>query len=120
LWYDILDKATEKDNYLEASASCMFVYTLTKAVRQGYLPQSFMPVAQKGYHGIISKFIETDAQGLTNLKGTVKVSGLGGKPYRDGSYAYYMSEDVITNDAKGVGAFILASVEIERLNQSVK
>lgn len=118
LWYDVLDKGTEKKNYLEASASCMFVYTLAKAVRQGYLPKAYWPAAKKGYQGIIKKFIETDANGFTNLKGTVKVSGLGGNPYRDGSYNYYMSEDVITNDAKGVGAFILASVEMERLYKS--
>ena len=50
---------------------------------------------------------------MVNLKGTVSVSGLGGKPYRDGSYAYYMSEKVITNDAKGVGAFLKAANEME-------
>jgi len=93
----------------------MFVYTMAKAVRQGYLQPNYLPAIQKGYNGIIKKFIETDANGQLNLNGTVSVSGLGGKPYRDGSYEYYLSEKVITNDAKGVGAFILASVEVERL-----
>jgi unsaturated rhamnogalacturonyl hydrolase len=50
-----------------------------------------------------------------NLHGTVSVSGLGGKPYRDGSYEYYMSEKVVVNDPKGVGAFILAANEMEML-----
>lgn len=115
LWYQVLDKSTAKGNYPEASASCMFVYTMAKAVRQGYLQPTYLPTIQKGYNGIIKKFIETDANGQLNLNGTVSVSGLGGKPYRDGSYEYYLSEKVITNDAKGVGAFILASVEVERL-----
>lgn len=115
LWYQVLDRDTAKGNYPEASASCMFVYTMAKAVRQGYLKPAYLPAIQKGYNGIIKKFIETDANGQLNLNGTVSVSGLGGKPYRDGSYAYYLSEKVITNDAKGVGAFILASVEVERL-----
>lgn len=115
LWYEVLDKGTEKGNYQEASVSCMFVYTLAKAVRQKYLPASYIPVAQKGYAGIIKKFIRTDDKGLLVLDGTVQVGGLGGKPYRDGSYAYYLSEKVITNDAKGVGAFILAATEIEWL-----
>lgn len=120
LWYQVLDKGKEKGNYVEASASCMFVYTLGKGVRLGYLPKSFQKVAEKGYNGIIKRFIETDSRGLLALKGTVKVSGLGGKPYRDGSYAYYLSEDVITNDAKGVGAFIQASLEMERLAKKGK
>lgn len=113
LWYEVLDKGGEKGNYLEASASCMFVYSLAKAVRLGYLPASYFKVAQKGYHGITSQFIETDATGQVNLKGTVSVAGLGGNPYRDGSYAYYLSEKVVTNDPKGVGAFLLASNEME-------
>lgn len=114
-WYEVMDKANEKGNYLEASASSMFVYALAKGVRKGYLPSTYLPVAEKGYKGIISKFIETDANGQVNLNGTVSVGGLGGNPYRDGSYAYYLSEKVVQNDAKGVGAFIQASVEMERL-----
>jgi unsaturated rhamnogalacturonyl hydrolase len=116
LWYQVLDKGTARGNYPEASASCMFIYTMAKAVRLGYLKPVYLPAIQKGYNGIIKKFIETGANGQLNLNGTVSVSGLGGKPYRDGSYEYYLSEKVITNDAKGVGAFILASVEVERLS----
>ncbi|WCT11915.1 glycoside hydrolase family 88 protein [Mucilaginibacter jinjuensis] len=115
LWYQILDKAGVKGNYPEASVSSMFVYALAKGTRKGYLPATDMVVAQKGYKATVSKFIETDANGLVNLNGTVSVGGLGGKPYRDGSYEYYLSEKVVQNDPKGVGAFILASVEIERL-----
>jgi len=113
LWYDILDLPNREKNYKEASASCMFVYTLAKAIRNGYIPASFAETAKKGYDGIIREFIEVDAKGQTNLKGTVSVSGLGGKPYRDGSFDYYMSEKVVVNDPKGMGAFILAATEME-------
>lgn len=113
LWYDILDQPQGKGNYHEASASSMFVYALAKAVRMGYLQPNYLAVAQKGYNGIKTAFIEPVGEGKVNLKGTVSVSGLGGKPYRDGSYAYYMSEKVITNDPKGVGAFLLAANEME-------
>ena len=113
LWYDIVDMPENPKNYKEASASCMLVYTLAKAVRNGYIPASFLKNAKKGYKGIIKEFIEVDSSGQTNLKGTVSVSGLGGKPYRDGSFDYYMSEKVVVNDPKGMGAFILASVEME-------
>jgi len=114
LWYQVLDKGTSKGNYLEASASCMFVYALAKGVRQHNLPDYFLKVADSGYKGIINKFISTDADGNINLNGTVSVAGLGGDPYRDGSYEYYLKEKVVTNDAKGVGAFIQASIEMER------
>jgi unsaturated rhamnogalacturonyl hydrolase len=115
LWWDILDKPGKEKNYPEASACCMFVYALAKGVRLGYLPVSFLSVAKKGYNGIIRNFIKKDSNGQLNLYGTVSVSGLGGSPYRDGSYNYYTSEKVVENDPKGMGAFLLASNEIEML-----
>ncbi len=113
VWYDIVDLPGRVKNYKEASASCMLVYTLAKAVRKGYIPATYFQNAKKGYAGIIKEFIEVDNNGQTNLKGTVSVSGLGGNPYRDGSFDYYMSEPVVVNDPKGIGAFILCSVEME-------
>src|SRR2546425_6581567 len=92
----------------------MFVYALAKGVRQGYLPTSYLEGAEKGFRGIINQFIETQPNGQVNLKGTVSVGGLGGNPYRDGSYQYYLSERVVTKNPKCVGAFLLASGEMER------
>jgi unsaturated rhamnogalacturonyl hydrolase len=91
----------------------MFVYALAKGVRNGYLPASFMKTANDGYRGIQKVFVKYDANGQFNLAGTVSVAGLGGNPYRDGSYEYYLSEKVVTNDPKGVGAFLLMATEIE-------
>jgi unsaturated rhamnogalacturonyl hydrolase len=114
LWYDIPDLPRREKNYVEASASSMLVYTLAKAVRLGYIPEKFQKNAEKGYKGILAQFIKTE-DGLVNLHGTVSVSGLGGNPYRDGSFEYYMGEPVIVNDPKGMGAFINAAVEMEML-----
>jgi unsaturated rhamnogalacturonyl hydrolase len=120
LWYQVLDKGDTKGNYPEASVSCLFTYALAKGVRQGYLPPTYLPTATKAYQGIVKQFIETDANGQVNLKGTVAVAGLGGKPYRDGSYEYYIQEPVKTNDIKGIGAFILAGNELEWLAKKTK
>jgi unsaturated rhamnogalacturonyl hydrolase len=115
LWWDVLDKAGEQGNYLESSASCMFVYALEKGVRMGWLPASYRAVAKKGYAGVLEKFLVKEADGAVTLKGTVAVSGLGGEPYRDGSYGYYTGEKVVSNDPKGIGAFLLAAGEMEQL-----
>lgn len=112
LWWDVMDLPKEKGNYPEASASAMFVYTLYKAVRKGYVPATYLGYAKKGFAGIQEKFLRKDPSGLV-FTGTVSVSGLGGNPYRDGSFAYYMSEPVIENDPKGLGAFILCAAEAE-------
>ncbi|WP_369822691.1 glycoside hydrolase family 88 protein [Spirosoma sp. 209] len=112
-WYQIPDQASRKGNYPEASASCMFVYALAKGVRMGYLPATLLDNARRGYAGILKTFVETGTNGLPHLNGTVSVGGLGGNPYRDGSYEYYLSEPIKKNDLKGVGPFIMASVEME-------
>lgn len=112
LWLDILDKPNEKGNYPEASASSMFIYAIAKGVKLKLVPEKKLAVAQKAYDALIKKYIKEE-NGQTNLYGTVKVSGLGGKPYRDGSVAYYLGEPVIVNDPKGVGAFIQAAAEME-------
>ena len=118
IWYQVLDKARADRNYPEASASCMFVYALARGVRLGYLPRSYLANAERGYKGILSHFIETGAGDSVSLTGTVKVGGLGGDPYRDGSYTYYIGEKKVTNDPKGVGAFLLASVEMENADNA--
>ncbi|MGF2410816.1 MAG: DUF4350 domain-containing protein [Ferruginibacter sp.] len=116
LWYDVInyDGPGKEKNYFEASASCQFTYAIAKGVRKGYLPAAKIAIAKKAYDGIVKQFIKEE-NGQTNLHGTVKVSGLGGKPYRDGSFTYYMSEPVIVNDPKGMGAFLLASYEMENV-----
>ena len=113
LWYQVMDRGGENGNYFESSAACMFVYALAKGARNGYLPASYMKTAKDGYRGILKEFVKTDATGRLNLEGTVAVAGLGGNPYRDGSYEYYVNEKVVTNDPKGIGAFLLAATEME-------
>lgn len=114
VWYQMTSQGSRAGNYLEASGSCMFVYALAKGVRMGYLDKKqFWPAAQKGYSGILKEFIEQESDGRLSLNKTVSVGGLGGTPYRDGSYDYYLSEPIRKNDLKGVGPFIFASIEME-------
>lgn len=115
LWYQVLDQGDRAGNYLEASASCMFVYAIAKGVRRGYLENKYLDVARKAYLGILGNLIDIDSRGLVNLNGTCGTAGLGGTPYRDGSFEYYIGERIVTNDYKGVGPFILASIEIESM-----
>jgi unsaturated rhamnogalacturonyl hydrolase len=101
-------------NYLEASASAMFTYALAKGVRKGYLPQLYEQNAQRAWAGFQKKFVTEAPDGTLVLHGTVKVGGLGGKPYRSGDFDYYIHETVGDQDAKGVGAFLLAGSEMEQ------
>jgi unsaturated rhamnogalacturonyl hydrolase len=115
VWYQILDKPTEGGNYLEASGSSMFCYALLKGVRQGVLDKKYLIPAKKAYAGILKEFISTDAKNNIHLNHVCSVAGLGGNPYRDGSFKYYVNEPQRTDDIKGAGPFMMASVEMENL-----
>ncbi len=117
LWYQVIDRSGDKGNYLESSCSTMFVYTLFKAVRMGYIDKSYLQVAEKGYKGILHDFIEVDKQGVVSITRACAVAGLGGTPYRAGDYEYYINEKIRPNDPKAVGPFILSSLEWERLHK---
>ena len=82
------------------------------------MPIEQLAIAQRGYQGIISRLVSIDDRSGVNLKNVCRVAGLGGNPYRDGSFEYYINEPVVTNDLKGVGAFILAAVEMEDAQQN--
>ncbi len=118
IWYQVLDQGKREGNFLESSASSMFVYAMAKGIRLGYLGNDFIPAVEKGYQGLIKQFIKVETDGSANLTQVCQVAGLGGNPYRDGSYEYYVSTPVVNNDLKGVGSFILASIEMEKRNFS--
>ena len=117
LWYQVLDRSGDEGNYLESSCSVMFVYSLFKAVRKGYIDGSYLTVAEKGYKGVLEHFITTDDEGLISITKACAVAGLGGKNYRMGDYDYYINEQIRDNDPKAVGPFIMASLEWERLQE---
>jgi unsaturated rhamnogalacturonyl hydrolase len=114
VWWQVLDQPNRDKNYLEASGSAMFVYAFAKGARLGYLDASHRGLADRAFDGMLKQFVTTDADGLVSVNKICKVAGLGGNPPRDGSYEYYVSEPVVSNDYKGVGAFILAANELGR------
>ena len=124
-------------NYLESTCSSMFAYVLLKAYNKGYLGEKYRKAGEKAYQGIIDNFIRVNADKTISLTQCCSVAGLGpaatpevqkalkkvnpkGKvnenKRRDGSFDYYLSEPIRDNDAKGVGPFIWASLEYDKLH----
>lgn len=117
LWYQVIDRSGDEGNYLESSVSTMFIYTLYKGIRLGLVDPSYMEVADRGYEGVMKHFIEVDDNGLVSITQTCAVAGLGGNPYRSGTYEYYINEKVRANDPKAIGPFINLCLERERLGK---
>ncbi|MEO8535341.1 MAG: glycoside hydrolase family 88 protein [Flavobacterium sp.] len=114
LWYQVTDSGKKEGNYLEASGSEMFVYAFAKGANKGYLPADYKKLANKGFEGIIKKLITVDADGEIHITQVCASAGLGGNPYRDGSYEYYIKEKIKTDNSHGLGPFILAALEVEK------
>ena len=115
VWWQVLDQKDREGNYLEASASGMFTYSLAKGTRLGYI--DYKDNAIKGYNGLIEQFIREGSDGETHLIGTCISGGLGGKDYRDGSFESYAVEETGVDDQKGVGTFLMSGVQIELLTK---
>ncbi len=117
LWWQVTDQGTREGNYLEATASCMFTYTLAKAINNNWLSDraAFHAAAEKAWNGILKHFIRENPDGSLVLTQCCKVAGLGPGNKRDGSFAYYISEPIVNNDNKGTGPFVFAGIEMDRL-----
>lgn len=114
LWWQVPDQGSRAGNYLEASGSAMIAYAWAKGARLGIIEPRYRQLARESFDGLVAELVDWDAaSGRLRLRNVCRSAGLGGEPYRDGSYAYYVSTDVAVNDAHGVGAFLLASAEIE-------
>jgi unsaturated rhamnogalacturonyl hydrolase len=116
VWYQVMDCNGREGNYLEASGSCMLTYAMAKGIRLGYLSEVSRKSVERAYEGILSRFVTEDEQGV-HLHQICQGAGLGGRKYRDGSYAYYLSEPVVSDVLMGVAPLLLASTEIERLRE---
>jgi len=113
LWYQVIDQQDREGNYIETSSSLMFIYSFARGVNKGYLPDHFLKIAEESFKSVMENYITTDENQLLFLQNTVSVGGLGGDPYRDGSYEYYLSEPLRVNDFKGYGPLMLAAIELE-------
>jgi PelA/Pel-15E family pectate lyase len=117
VWWQVLDKPGREGNYLEASVSSMMAYALLKGVRTGVLDAKYGEAGTRAYKGVLEQFVKDAPDGGVDIHRVCQVAGLGGDPekerYRDGTFEYYVNERIRSNDAKGVGPFILASLEME-------
>jgi len=114
LWFQVLNHGGREGNYIEGSGSSMFTYVFARAAKAGYLDKAYLDIAEKAFDNIVKELITVDESGNLTMHNIVGGCGLGGNPYRDGSYEYYINEKRVNNDTKGVAPFILAALELDK------
>lgn len=116
LWYQLVNLPDREGNYLESSCASMFTYGMFKGMKEGILgEEAYLQPAMKAYNGILKNFIEVEENGNLTITSACRVAGLGPEndTRRDGSFEYYMSEPIVSNDGEATGPFILASLMVE-------
>lgn len=114
LWHQVLDRPANEENYAESSCSSMFVYTLLRGANLGVIDAACADIARESFDALCDRCVKTEADGYIELHDICKVAGLGGAPYRDGSYEYYVNEVICSGDTKGTAPFIMAAAEMLR------
>lgn len=114
VWYQLLGLEDREKNYKESTGTVMYMYSIAKAVNRGYIDKKYNKIATDTYEGVMRNFIKNEKDGTVSITNCCMVAGLGGNPYRDGSFEYYMSEPVRDNDPKATGPFIMGCIELNK------
>lgn len=114
MWYQVPDLPEAEGNYTESTCSAMFCYALAKGARMGYLPAEYRTIAARAFDGLWRSAVVENEDGTLSLTRCCAVAGLGGTPYRSGTYDYYIHEKIRDNDPKGIGPLILAALELNK------
>lgn len=114
LWYQVPDMSQESGNYEESTCSAMFCYAMAKSARLGFLDRNYLTYSQETFDSLIANKVRKEKDGTYSLTDCCAVAGLGGTPYRSGTYEYYIKEKIRDNDPKGIGPFILAAIELSK------
>ena len=117
-WLQVIDQPDLDGNYAESSATAMFAYAYLKAARLGLDP-AYAEIGLTALHSLEQHALAANDAGRIVLQHICCVAGLGGFDgvYRDGTPAYYLSEVLKDDDIKGVGPFMMAKAERQRLDR---
>lgn len=101
LWHQLIDK---NDSYLETSGTAMFVYSIAKAVNNGWIDKRYTSIALEGWKGI-KRNIQEDGQ----VKGICIGTGI------ENHISYYYNRPTPLNDIHGLGPVLMAGIEVLKL-----
>lgn len=114
LWYQILDEGDREYNYIETSASAMFIYSFAKGANLGILPKKYDKIAEASFDALVERYVKTDVDNLPTLVHVSGSAGLGIKKQRDGTFEYYINQKQVDNDPKGMAPLIFAAIELKK------
>lgn len=114
--WQVVTRPGDAGNFVEASASSLWVCALLKARRLGFvgkmLGDGVRRETQQVWADVVARFVHADEDGGLRLEGTSAVASLS---VEDLGYEYYVSRALTDDALVGEAAFVLAGLEIEQL-----
>lgn len=101
MWHQVLD---DPSSYEETSCSAMFVLSVARGVRNGWLEKKYRTAAERGWDGIQKKVSEDGT-----VSGICQGTGIGD------SKEFYVKRKTPKHDPRGLGAVITAGIEMQKL-----
>ncbi|SEN53160.1 unsaturated rhamnogalacturonyl hydrolase [Amphibacillus marinus] len=108
LWYQVIDKGSDPNNWLESSCSALFIHAIAKSINRNYIDATYKAPILASYASLTDKFVKTSTEQGFTLEGICIGTSIG-------DYDFYLNRETCANDLHGVGAFVLASTEIAKL-----
>ena len=106
LWYQVVDKGDMAGNWLETSSSCMYTYTISRAIERGYVSKRYAKVSRKGYSGVMSK-LSRDEDGYAHIADICEGTNVG-------DLQFYFDRPRSTDDFHGLGAFLIMNEQLRK------
>jgi rhamnogalacturonyl hydrolase YesR len=106
LWHQVLDKT---DSYAESSCTAMFVYSIARAVNEGWIDKRYASIALTGWEGLKNYMITPEGQ----MKDVCIGTGI------QNDLAFYYNRPAKTDDPHGTGSLIEAGIEIIKLKKKL-
>jgi rhamnogalacturonyl hydrolase YesR len=107
LWHQILDRT---DSYPESSCSAMFVYSIARAINQGWIDRRYTSIVLSGWQGLKSNMITPEGQ----MKDVCVGTGV------ENDLAFYYNRPARTDDTHGTGSLIEAGIETIKLKAKMQ
>lgn len=134
MWYQVIDKKDSKYNYIETSGSAAISYSLMKSYNIGITNIDYYNKGLEVFRGICDNKLVYSSETKVELNDICMTAGLAGPNSgvksssatigpkhnaRDSSYDYYVSEKIVSNDAKGIAPLIFAYCQMLNFNKNI-
>jgi len=105
MWHQVLN---DKTSFEETSCTAMFIIGLSRAIREHWMDKKYLPSVKRAWKALQKNISNTGV-----VKDICRGTGIGS------SVEFYKTRKRFDNDPRGIGAVIVAGIEMQKLYNSI-